>query len=125
MAPNVGASAAAIADWMAALPTLHASRSTMTIGGLQAEVVDAKVVDGAATCGWGDVLIVSRTSKPDPFAYGIGAGQQMRIILVDVLPGRTVAMFLDDQAHPGFDALAAAAMPIVKSFVFSPSPPST
>ena len=125
VAPNVGTSAAAIADWMAALPTLHASRSTMTIGGLQAEVVDAKVVDGAATCDWGDVLIVSRTSKPDPFAYGISAGQQMRIILVDVLPGRTVAMFLDDQAHPGFDALAAAAMPIVKSFVFSPSPPST
>lgn len=123
--PGVDTSAAAIADWMAALPSLNATRSTITIGGLPAEVVDAEIIDGAAVCGWGNVLIVSRTSKPDPFAYGMSAGQHMRVILVDVLPGRTVAMFLDDTAHPGFDALETAAMPIAESFVFSPAPPTT
>lgn len=122
--PTVEPGAANIAAWMVALPTLKATRSTMTIGGLPAEVVDAEVQEGAAICDWGIVLIVSRTSKPDPFNYGIVAGQHIRIVLVDVLPERTVAIFLDDSGHPGFEALAKAAMPIVESFVFSEKPPS-
>jgi hypothetical protein len=134
--PSVGPGAAAIADWMTTLPTMNATRSTIELGDLTAEVVDAEIKRGEAVCSWdggavglpggqthGNVLIVSRTSKPDPFAYGILAGQHMRIALVDVLPGRTVAIFLDDAGRPGFDALAAAAMPILESFVFSPSPP--
>jgi hypothetical protein len=110
---------------MTELPTLQATRSTMTISGLQAEVVDAEVANGASICDWGIVLIVSRTSKPDPFNYGIVAGQHMRIILIDVLPERTVAIFVDDTGHPGFEALEAVAMPIVESFVFSAAPPTT
>lgn len=122
--PTVEPGAANIADWMVALPTLKATRSTMTIGGLQAEVVDAEVADGAEICEWGIVLIVSRTSKPDPFNYGIIASQHMRIVLIDVLPERTIAIFVDDTGDPGFEALEAAVMPIVESFVFSPSPPT-
>lgn len=121
--PTVGTGAANIAAWMVALQTLDATRSTMTIGGMNAEVVDAEVAPGASICEWGIVLIVSRTSKPDPFNYGIVAGQHMRIILIDILPERTVAIFLDDTAHPGFEALEEAVMPIVESFVFSPTPP--
>jgi hypothetical protein len=48
----------------------------------------------------------------------------MRFILIDVLPGRTVSISLDDSGHPGFDALAEVAMPIVESFVFSPTWPT-
>ena len=121
---SVAPGAANIAAWMVALPSLKATRSTMTIGGLQAEVVDAEIAEGATVCNWGVVLIASRTSKPDPFNFGIVAGQHMRIILVDVLPERTVAIFLDDSQHPGFVALEKAAMPIVESFVFSPTPPT-
>lgn len=122
--PSVGTGAANIAAWMTALPSLKATRSTMTINGLQAEVVDAEIAEGATVCDWGVVLIASRTSKPDPFNFGIVANQHMRIILVDVLPERTVAIFLDDSQHPGFAALEKAAMPIVESFVFSPTPPT-
>lgn len=122
---GVGTGAANIAGWMAALPSLKATRSTMTIGGLPAEVVDADIADGVSVCDWGVVLIASRTSEPDPFNFGIVAGQHMRIILVDVLPERTVAIFLDDSQHPGFAALEKAAMPIVESFVLSPTPPTT
>ena len=122
--PTVGLSAADIAEWMVSLPTLTATRSTMTISGMQAEVVDAEVADGAEICEWGIVLIVSRTSKPDPFNYGIVAGQHMRIILIDVLPERTIAIFVDDAGHPGFEALEEAVMPIVESFVLSPTPPT-
>jgi hypothetical protein len=122
--PTVGTGAADIAAWMVALPTLNATRSTMTIGGLQAEVVDAEIAEGASVCDWGVILIVSRTSKPDPFNYGISPGQHMRFILIDVLPGRTVSIALDDSGHPGFDALADVAMPIVESFVFSPTWPT-
>lgn len=121
--PKVGPGAANIAAWMMALPTLEATRSAMSLGGLPAEVVDVQIKDGAPTCQGVIVLIVSRTSKPDPFNYGILPGQHMRIILVDVLPERTVAIFLDDSGHPGFEALAKAAMPIVESFVFSETPP--
>jgi hypothetical protein len=49
----------------------------------------------------------------------------MRIILVDVLPERTVAIFLDDSQHPGLAALESVAMPIVTSFIFSPNPPTS
>jgi hypothetical protein len=123
--PSVGLGAANIAAWMTALPTVEATRSTMTLGGLPAEVVDLQIKDGAATCQGLIVLIVSRTSKPGPFNYGVVAGQHMRIVLVDVLPQRTVAICLDDSGHPGFATLEEAAMPIVTSFVFSPSPPKT
>ena len=121
--PTVGTGAANIAAWMASLPTLNATRSTMTIGGLQAEVVDAEIAEGASVCEWGVITIVSRTSKPDPFNYGISRGQHMRFILIDVLPERTISIALDDSGHPGFDALAEVAMPIVESFEFSPTPP--
>lgn len=121
---SVETGAANIAAWMAALPSLEVTRSEITIGGLPAEVVDAKIAEDAIVCDWGVVLITSRTSKPDPFNFGIVAGQQMRIILVDVLPDRTVAIFLDDSQHPGFAALEKVAMPIVASFVFSPAPPT-
>lgn len=122
--PAVGLGAANIAEWMVNLPTLNATRSTMTISGMQAEVVDADVVDGVETCDWGLILIVSRTSKPDPFNYGLLATQHMRVILIDVLPERTIAIFVDDEGHPGFEALEEAVMPIVESFVFSPTPPT-
>ena len=121
---SVGPGAANIAAWMTALPSLDATRSAMTIGGLPAEVVDATIAEGANVCDGLKVLIVSRTSKPDPFNFGIVASQHMRIILVDVLPERTVAIFLDDSQHPGFAALEKAAMPIVESFVFSATPPT-
>ena len=123
--PNVGLGAANIAAWMVALPTLEATRSTMTIGGLPAEVVDVEIAEGASVCDWGVILIVSRTSNPDPFNYGVSPGQHMRFILIDVLPGRTVSIALDDSGHPGLDALAEVAMPIVESFVFAPTWPTT
>jgi hypothetical protein len=65
---------------------------------------------------------VSRTSKPDPFNYGIVEGQHMRIILFDVAPERTVAIFVDDTGHPGFEEPAKVA--ILESLVFSPTPPT-
>ena len=119
--PTVGTGAAKIAAWMVALPTLEATRSTMTIGGLHAEVVDVEIAEGATVCDWGVILIVSRTSKPDPFNYGVSPGQHMRFILIDVLPDRTVSIALDDSGHPGFQALEEVAMSIVESFVFSPT----
>lgn len=122
--PSVGTGASNIAAWMESLPSLDATRSQMTIGGLPAEVIDAKIADGAEVCDWGVILIASRTSKPDPFNFGINPGQQIRVILIDVLPDRTVAIFIDDTQHPGFEELAAVAMPIVESFVFSATPPT-
>ncbi len=121
--PTVGTGAANIAAWMVSLPTVAATRSTTMIGGLPAEVVDVEIAEGASVCDWGIILIVSRTSKPDPFNYGVSPGQHMRIVLIDVLPERTIAIALDDSGHPGFDELAEVAMPIVESFVLSPTPP--
>ena len=45
--PTIAPGATSIADWLVALPTLNSTRSTLTISGMQAEVVDAEVADDA------------------------------------------------------------------------------
>jgi hypothetical protein len=46
----------------------------------------------------------------------------MRVVLIDVAPQRTLAVFIDDNLEHSYDELAAAAMPIIKSFTFAPTP---
>jgi hypothetical protein len=99
-----------------------ATRSTIDVNGLPAEVVDVNIAPDATTCGGFVSLIASRTAKPDPFNFGVFGDQQMRVVLVDIAPERTVAVFIDDNLEHTYDELAAVAMPIIESFTFSPTP---
>jgi hypothetical protein len=119
---TIGTGAANIAAWMQTLPSIIATHTTIDVNGLPAEVVDVHIAPGATTCQRFVSLIASRTSKPDPFNFGVFGDQQMRVVLIDVAPQRTVAVFIDDNLEHSYDELAAAAMPIIKSFTFAPTP---
>ena len=119
----IGTGAASIATWMVeSLPSVIATRATIDINGLPAEVVDVHIAPNATTCDGFVSLIASRTSQPDPFNFGVFGDQQMRVVLIDIAPERTVAIFIDDNLEHSYDALAAVAMPIIESFVFTPTP---
>ena len=119
---TIGTGAAKIAAWMETLPSVIATHTTTEVNGLPAEVVDVHIAPGATTCQGFVSLIASRTSKPDPFNFGVFGDQQMRVVLIDIAPQRTVAVFIDDALEHRYDELAAAAMPIIKSFTFAPTP---
>ncbi len=135
-----GLGAANIADYIESLASLDVERSQIEVGGLPAEQLDVQIVPGGATCTDGGtrfvVLTASRDGVPDHDAYGVAAGQRMRVILVDVAPERTVAIYIDD-LHPdrgmpeldaagndlSFGPLAEVLMPIIESFQFHATPP--
>jgi hypothetical protein len=119
---TISTGAANIAAWMEGLPSVIATHTTIDINGLPAEVVDVHIAPDATTCQGLVSLIASRTSKPDPFNFGVFGDQQMRVVLVDVAPQRTVAIFIDDALEHRYDELAAEAMPIIESFTFTPTP---
>jgi hypothetical protein len=119
---TIGAGAANIAAWMESLPDVVATQTTIEINGLPAEVVDVHIAPNATTCQGFVSLIASRTSKPDPFNFGVFGDQQMRVVLIDIAPQRTVAVFIDDALEHRYDELAAVAMPIIESFTFTPTP---
>ncbi len=119
---TIGTRAADIAAWMASLPSVIATHTTIDVNGLPAEVVDVHIAPNATTCQGFVSLIASRTSKPDPFNFGVFGDQQMRVVLIDIAPQRTVAAFIDDNLEHRYDELAAVAMPIIESFIFKPMP---
>lgn len=122
--PGAALGAAKIADFVEALPTLAVERVETVVGGLPAVQLDLDVVDGAEGLCEG-VFVVTTTSRnnaSDPDAAGIGTFQHMRLILLDVLPERTVAIYLDDAGQDRFDELESMAMPVIASLVFSATP---
>jgi len=122
--PDAALGAANIADYLQALPTLSLERIDTVVGGLSAVQLDLDVVDGAPGLCDGAYVVTttSRDNATDPDAYGPGAFQHMRLILVDVLPERTVAIYLDDGGQNRYDEIEVVAMPVIASFVFSATP---
>ena len=129
--PTSGTNSDDIAAQLAAAPGLITSRSTATIAGRRAEVIDVEVAsDWAETCaGDGSVpavgLLTSRTGVPATWRASVTLGERARVLLVDLDGGRTVAVVIHDQSTPSrFDELVEEATPIVESFAFSPTPPT-
>lgn len=125
--PDAALGAANIADYLEAIPTLSVERTETVVSGLPAVQLDLDlaVTDYSETCEDGYVVTTtSRDNADDPDAYGPYRTQHMRLILVDVLPERTVAIYLDDTGQDRFDEIEALAMPVIASFVFSATPPT-
>jgi hypothetical protein len=123
--PDAGAvSPTEIAAALAARDDLVVERSTGSIAGVPAEVVDVvdvHLIDGAdADCAdGGQAVIASRLGPPTPWQVRASRGDRLRIAFVD-LAGRTMAVVLADDSDPSrFDALVAAAQPIVESFALA------
>jgi hypothetical protein len=131
-AADVPNDARSIADALEQRPGLDASdRSTATIGGRQAVSLSIRlraswqescpfVADRSAFHG----VIAARLGSAVPFMWGVGEAEQMRLFLVDVGSGQTVAIFIDLALSGGtfatFDELEAAALPIVTSMQLVP-----
>ena len=114
-------SPAAIAAALAARADLVVERSTGQIAGLPAEVVDVRLTDRTdADCpDGGQAVIASRSGPPTTWQVRVSRGDRLRIALVEVA-GRTMAVVLADNSNPSrFDALVAAAQPIIESFALA------
>jgi hypothetical protein len=122
---SVKQTASGLMDWVRSRPSLVATTPTpITIGGLSGVFADIKVAPswtatcpdtsqptsvfltqaGNATDGWGDM--------------GIIGAEQVRLILLDLGGGHTVAIAIDSTDPARFQALVDQAMPIVSSFTF-------
>jgi hypothetical protein len=139
--PSVALGAANLADWIEALPQVAVERTQIEIGGLPAEQLDVRMVSDEGLCtealGWNGLVLTTSRAYPEPDAYGILENQTMRLILLETEPQRTVAIYVDDSDNGtsveldaagndvGFEPLVAELIPIIESFLFSPTPPPT
>jgi hypothetical protein len=129
--PTSSTSSVEIAAQLAANAGLIATRSTATVAGRHAEVIDVEVApDWKETCPADGAppavgLLTSRTGVPATWRASVSLGERARVLLIDLDGGRTVAVVIHDQSTPArFDELLAEAIPIVGSFAFSSTPPT-
>ena len=80
--------------------------------------------DRFCSVGGGVPVIRENVDSADGLDWRMTATGRWRVILVDVAPGRTMAIVVDALGEPSqFDALVAEAMPIVTSFELHPPTP--
>jgi hypothetical protein len=117
--PGVGTNRAAIAAWILAHPGLVVTpRPDITLDGLRASVLDLAVRDDwTETCDAKNPFVAAPVLIGD-YHWALGKGDRMRIILVDLPAGTTVAISIDPEDPATFDSLVAETMPIVESLDF-------
>ena len=118
--PRIGASSAAITEWMTTYDRLDAtSTQSVRIGGVPGHSVEIGLPFGARTCpGFYDVpILAGEPSKPN---WGIEPGTQMRVYVLDLADGTLITIIIEAQDPAQFQTLKDQAIPIVESFDFSP-----
>jgi hypothetical protein len=118
-ASGVGTDRAALTAWILAHPGLSATeRPAISIDGLQATVLDLAVADNwTETCDEAKPFVAAPVLIGD-YHWALAKGDRMRLILVDLPAGTTVAITIDVEDPATYDTLVAEAMPIVESFDF-------
>lgn len=132
-APGVGGGIDALVAAITAGPGVVSTPPVaITVGGYQGLMLDLQLADSwTAGCeapdgpiAWVPIL-VDTGSSPGP-TVGIGRDRPMRIILLDLMDGRTMAVIISDGGPtlPSvFQAHVTEAMPVVESFEFhAPAP---
>ncbi|HSL34244.1 MAG TPA: hypothetical protein VK871_11380 [Candidatus Limnocylindrales bacterium] len=117
--PGVGTDRAAITAWILAHPGLVVTeRPSITLDGLPASVLDLAVrADWTETCDQDNPFVAAPVLIGD-YHWALGTGDRMRVILLDLPSGTTVAVSIDPEDPATFDSLVAETMPIVESFDF-------
>jgi hypothetical protein len=117
--PGVGTDRAALAAWILAHPGLVVTeQAAVTIDGLQATVLDLAVAaTWSETCDETNPFVAAPLFIGD-YHWAVAKGDRMRVILVDLPAGTTVAITVDPEDPARFDALVGEAMPIIESFDF-------
>jgi len=138
--PGVGRSAVEMAAWIAQIPGLVVSDPTpITIDGRSGTTLDVSLSPTRTqTCPEMKNVPAASVIRPADDGQGwisgefehlgrdwrLGAHERWRLILLDLAPGKRLAIVIDDSSQPSrFDELVAQAMPIVESFKFHPPPP--
>lgn len=118
-AAGVGTGRAALAAWLVAHPGLSVSeRPSITIDGLQASVLDLAMADDwSETCDTENPFVAAPVFIGD-YHWALAKGDRMRVILLDLPAGTTVAITVDAEDPATFDTLVAETMPIVETFDF-------
>ena len=111
----------AIADAITSTPGLVATTSVTEVGGVDARVVDISASD--PTCDGEQPVLSSTSGAAAPWTLAIGEGTRMRIILVDVVDGRTLAVVIaSDRDASAFATLLDESTAVIDSLDFSDTP---
>lgn len=118
-AAGVGTDRAALTAWILAHPGLSVTeRPAISIDGLQATVLDLAVADDwTATCDTANPFVAAPVFIGD-YHWALAKGDRIRVILVDLPAGTTVAITVDVEDPATFETLVAESMPIIESFDF-------
>ncbi len=121
-ASTVTGSAAAVAAALAAMPGLSVTTSEATVGAYQAHVLDL-VAAASLPCAGEQRLLASKPGGSTPWTLAIGQGQRMRILLIDLPGGRTIAVVVaSDRSAAEYAQLLDASTAVIDSFVLSAKP---
>ncbi|HZM72461.1 MAG TPA: hypothetical protein VFC71_03720 [Candidatus Polarisedimenticolia bacterium] len=119
---GVGSDRSALTAWLLAHPGLvKTQQADITIDGMTATVLDVEVTpDWSETCDSVNPFIAAPlfVGGVGGYHWAIAQDDRMRIILLDLPAGTTVAIFIDPQDPTTFDGFIGEAMPIVESFDF-------
>jgi hypothetical protein len=132
-APGVGGGIDELVAAIWARPGVVSTPPTaVTIGGFEGQILDLRLAPswtGGCRAPEGPIvgvsILVQAGSEPGP-VVGIGPDHPVRLILLDLADGRTVAVsiFSPDASPPSsFEAQVADVMPIIESFEFHPPAP--
>ena len=119
--PGPESGADAIASAISSMPGLSVDTSPATVGGYPAQVLD--VVAETSACTAGRPLLTSRSGSSTPWTVSISEGQRMRIVLVDLPSGGTMAVVIaSDRSDSEYTQLLDGRDPVIDSIVLSSGP---
>ena len=130
LADGVGTSPGELGAWITTRPGLLVTNvkgmgaTPARIGAYSGVMLDVAVDPSWTTTCPGDEspsvgLLAGASGAAGAYTVGIGTDEKMRLVLLDVGGGTTVAIAIDSDLVPSrFDELVAQAMPIVETFTF-------
>ena len=117
--PGVDGDVQSLAAWIRAHPGLVVTEQPdIAVDGLTGTVLDLAVRDDwAETCDEQDPFIAAPVFVGD-YHWAVAKGDRLRVILLSVPAGATVAITVDPEDPAAFDSLNAETLPIIESFDF-------
>ena len=128
--PGVSRTVDGLVAWLGKLPSIATTAATpITIGGHAGRMLDVTIDPAWKTTCPGETkplaqYLIPAGVRPDDYGVAIFPGERQRLILMDLGKGDVLGIVIDDRndsAAPDasrFDALVAAAMPVIRSFTF-------
>jgi hypothetical protein len=117
--PGVGTDSEALASWIRTHPGLTVTEGAdLVIDGIQAAVLDVAVRDEwSETCDLETPFTAAPVFVGD-YHWAVAKGDRMRVVLLDLPGGTTVAITVDPEDPATFEGLVAETLPIIESFDF-------